>query len=113
MGSRILVLVDCIFLTFELSSIYEFFNSESLEYFNEIYFSAEPSNINTRSSFQRLKPPLRKSNKSLNSASYSGPSLWKKLSIEIRRSGSTNSFQHNIKNYYLTKTEHNGFLISS
>ena len=68
-----------------LSSIYKFFNSESPEYFNEIYFPAEPSNINTRSSFQRLKQPL----KCLNSASYSGRSLWNKLPIEIKRSGST------------------------
>ena len=59
-----------------LSCIYKFFNSESPEYFNEIYFRAEPSTINTRSSFQRLKQPLRKSNKGLNSASHSGPSLW-------------------------------------
>ena len=36
-------------------SIYKFFKSESPEYFNGVYFSAEPSNINTRSSFQRLK----------------------------------------------------------
>ena len=34
-----------------LSSIDKFFNSESPEYFNEIYFPAEPSNINTQSSF--------------------------------------------------------------
>ena len=96
-----------------LSSIYKFFNSESPEYFNEIYFLAEPSNKNTRSSFQRLKQPLRKSNKGLNSASYSGPSLWNKLPVEIKRSGSTNSFKHNVKNYYLTKMEHTGLLISS
>ena len=31
------------------------------------YFPAEPGNINTRSSFQRLKQLLRKSNKGLNS----------------------------------------------
>ena len=48
---------------------------------------------NTRSSFQRLKQYLRKSVKGLNSASYSGPSLWNKLPIEIKRSGSTNSFK--------------------
>ena len=34
-----------------LSSIYKFFNSESPEYFSEIYFPAEPNNINTQSSF--------------------------------------------------------------
>ena len=44
-----------------VKSIYNFFNSESPEYFNEIHFPAELSNINTRSSFQRLKQPLRKS----------------------------------------------------
>ena len=96
-----------------LWSIYKFFNSESPEYLNEIYFPAGPSNINTRSSFQRLKQPLRKSNKGLNCASYSGPSLWNKLPIKIKRSGSTNSFKHNVKNYYLTKMEHTGLLISS
>ena len=96
-----------------LSSIYKFFNSESPEYFNEIYFPAAPSNINTRTFFQRLKQPLRKSNKGLNSASYSGSSLWNKLLVEIKSSGSTNSFKHNVKSYYLTKMEHIGLLISS
>ena len=74
-----------------------FLNSESPEYFNEIYFPAERSNLNTQSSFQRLKQPLRKLNKGLNNVSYSGPSLWNKLPIEIKMSGSTNSFKHNVK----------------
>ena len=65
--------------------------------FNEIYFPAEPSKINTRSSFQRLKQPSRKLNKGLNSASYSGPSLWNKLPIEIKRLGSTNSIKRKCK----------------
>ena len=95
------------------SSIYKFFKSEILEYFNEIYFPAEPSNINTLPSFQRLKQHLRKSNKGLNSASYSGPSLWNKLPNEIKRSGSRNSFKHNVKNHYLTKMEHTNSLIFS
>ena len=86
---------------------------ESPDYFNEIYFPAEPSNIYTQSSFQKLKQSLKISNKGLNSASYSGPSLWNKLPVEIKRSGSINSFKHNVKNYYLTKMEHTGLLISS
>ena len=97
------------FLTF----LTNFFDSESPEYFNEIDFLAEPNKINTRSSFQRLKQPLRKYSKGLSSASYSGPSLWNKLLIEIKRSGSTNSFKHKVKNYYLTKMEHIGLLITS
>ena len=90
-----------------------FFNREYPGCFNKIYFPAEPSNINTRSSFQKLKQPLRKSNKGLNNASYSGPSLWNKLPIKAKRSGSTNSFKHNVKNYYVTKMEHTSLLISS
>ena len=56
-----------------LSSIYKLCNSESPEYFHEIHFPTEPININTRSSFQRLKQLLRKSKiEDLDSASYSG-----------------------------------------
>ena len=81
------------FSQYLLLSLSKFFNSESPEYFNEIYFPVEPSNINTRSSFQRLKQLLRKLKKGFNSASGSGPLLWNKLPIEIKRSGSTNSFK--------------------
>ena len=100
---------QCVF-----SSIYNFFNSESPDYFNKFFFPAEPSTINTQlSSFQKLKQSLRKLNKGLNSASYSGPTLWNKLPIEIKRSQSTNNFKHNVKNYSLIKMEHTGLLISS
>ena len=97
----------------DLSIIYNLFNSESPEYFTEIYIPVESSNINTWSSFQRLKQPWRKSNKSLNSVLYNDPSLWNKLPVEIKMSRNTNSFKHNVKNHNLTKMETNGFLISS
>ena len=74
---------------------YKFFNSESSQYFYEIYFPVEPSKINTQSPFQRLKEPLRKSNKCLSSASYISPFLWNKLPPEIKSSGSLNSFNNN------------------
>ena len=86
-----------------LSYIYNIFNSENPEYFNEICFSVAPSKINTRSSFQRLKQPLKILNKCLNSASYSGPSLWNKLPIKIKRSGNANSFKHNVKKSLFNK----------
>ena len=98
---------------FPENSPYKLFNSESPEYLNEIYLPAEPSNINTWSPFPRLKQSFRKSNKGLNSVSCSSPLLWNKLPIEIKRSGSTNSFKYNVKNYCLTKMEHTGLLISS
>ena len=48
------------------SSILKFFNNVCPEYFNETYFPAETCEINTRSSFKRLKQPLRKSKYGLN-----------------------------------------------
>ena len=89
-----------------LSSIYKFFNSESPDYFNEIYFPAEPNMINAWSSFQKLKQSLRKLSKGLNSATYRGPSLWNKLPLEIKNSESSNSFKHNLKNEHLKEMEH-------
>ena len=92
-----------------LSSIFKFSNSGSPESSMKFIFLLNPvSNINTLSSFQRLKQTLRTSNKGLNGVLYSGPSLWNKLPIEIKRSGSTNSFKHNVKNHYLTKMKHAG-----
>ena len=81
-----------------------YFNFLTVETQNTlIYFPAEPNNINTLSPFQRLRQLLKKSNKGLISAPYSSPSLWKKLPIEIKRSGRTNGFKHNVQNYYVTK----------
>ena len=70
------------------------------------HFSAEPAE-----SFQRLKQSLRKLNEGLNSASYSGPLLWNKLSLEIKRSWIRNSFKHNVKNHYLRKMKHTGYCL--
>ena len=107
------VLKMALWFHFPQNSPYKLFNSERPEDLNEIYLPAEPSNINTWSSFQRLKQSFRKSNKGLNSVSYSSQLLWNKLPIEIKRSGSTNSFKHSVKNYHLRKVEHAGLLISS
>ena len=97
-----------------LPSIYKFFNSESPEYFNEIYFPAEPSNINTRSSFQRLKQPLIKSNNGLNSASRHTAVHRYGTNCQLKLKGQEAQIaSNNVKNYYLTKMEHTGLLISS
>ena len=43
--------------------------------------------------------------KGLHSESYSGPSIWNKLPLETKGSGSINSFKHNLKNHYSKKIE--------
>ena len=45
------------------------------------------------------------------SVSYCGP--WNKLPIKIKRSGSTNNFKNHVKNHYITKMDHTGYIISS
>ena len=90
-----------------LSTIYNFFNSVNPEYFNKICFPTEPCKVNSRSSLQRLKQPLKKSDKDLDSASYSVPLLWNKLQLEIK--GEKAQIAPNTtqcKNYYLKKVGH-------
>ena len=64
-----------------LSSNYNFLTVKAQNIFNEFFFPPEPAE-----SFQSLKQSLRKLSKGLNSASYTGPSLWNKLPLEIKRS---------------------------
>ena len=62
------------------STIYNFLTMSSQNTLMKFIFVLS----NARSSFQRLKLPLRKLRKSLNSTSYSVPSFWSKLPPEIK-----------------------------
>ena len=65
--------------------------------------------IRTRSSFQKLKNPRRKTNIGLKSLSNTGPSLWNNLNENVKRSSSINNFKHKIKEFYFEefkKTKH-------
>ena len=53
-----------------------------------------------------------KLNNGLSGALYIDPSIWNKLPLEIKRSGSLNSFKHNARSYYLTKIEQASSLYS-
>ena len=68
---------------------------------SDTFKTASQSNINTRQAYSRLIQPLRKTNMELNSISYLGPSLWNKLSENIKHSSSLITFKHNVKVYFL------------
>ena len=72
---------------------------------NEIFFNAECNGIPTRSSFQKLKLPRRKTNQGLRALSYIGPSLWHNLHKSLKATVSLNAFNHNIKDYFLGKSK--------
>ena len=90
-------------------NVYKFFSKHSPDYFEELFFPTEETAIRTRSSFQKLKIPRRKTNIGLKSLSYTGPSLWNNLNENLKRSSSINDFKHKIKEFYfeeLKKTKH-------
>ena len=68
--------------------------------FFQLFFPIKESAIQTRSSFQKLNIPRRKTNIRLKSLSYTGPSLWYNLNENLKRSSSINNFKHKIKEFY-------------
>ena len=81
-------------------NVHKFFSKHSPDYFEELFFPTEETTIRTRSSFQKLKIPRRKTNIGLKSLSYTGPSLWNNLNENLKRSSSINDFKHKIKEFY-------------
>ena len=83
-----------------LCSIYKFFAKNCPNYFDEIYVPLETNGVHTRSSYQKLNVPHRKTNVGQKALSYVGPSLWNNLNKTLKTSTSLNTFKHNIKKHY-------------
>ena len=80
-----------------LCSIYTFFTKNCPCYFDEIYVPLETNGVHTRSSYQKLNVPHRKTNVG---QSYVGPSLWNNLNKTLKTSTSLYTFKHNIKKHF-------------
>ena len=76
-----------------------------MSYFDEIYVPLEINGIHTRSSYQKLNVPHRKTNVEQKALSYVGPSLWNNLNKTLKISTSLNAFKHNIKQHYFNELE--------
>ena len=72
---------------------------EELPYFDAIYVPLETNGVHTRSSYQKLNVPHRKTNAGQKALSYVGPSLWSNLNKTVKTSTSLNIFKHNIKKH--------------
>ena len=74
-----------------------------MSYFDEIYVPLETNEIHSRSSYQKLNAPHRKTNIGQIALSYVGPSLWNNLNKTLKTSTSLNAFKHNIKQHYFNE----------
>ena len=72
-------------------------------YFDEMYVPLETNESHTRSSYQKLNAPHRKTNVTQKAFFYVGPSLWINLNKTLKTSTSLNAFKHNIKKHYFNK----------
>ena len=77
------------------------------DYYDELFFPAETNGVRTRSSYQKLGLPRRKTNIGLKALSYVGPSLWNNLDETLKTSSSINNFKHKMKEYYFSKLKKN------
>ena len=63
------------------------------------YVRKDTNGVHTRSSYQKLNVPYRKTNVGQKALSCFGPSLWNNLNKTLKTSTSRNVFQHNIKQH--------------
>ena len=61
---------------------------------------ASESNIGTRSSYLKLKIPLRRTSMGQKTISFLGPQQWNKLPKEIKECRTTNTFKHKLKKHF-------------
>ena len=78
-------------------------NNSSPKYMNEVFTSADKSQIKTRASSYKLKQPNCKKVSGYRTISYLGPKLWNMLPNDIKSAESVNSFKHRIKKHYFSE----------
>ena len=68
-----------------INSKVKYVNDQCPSYLNEIFQTARENNIQIRGSFQKLKCPFRKINAGQMALSYTGPTIWSKISETRKR----------------------------
>ena len=89
-------------------SFYKRSNNQCPDYFNEVFCPVKDNEVATRCCNKKLKLPFCKLKLGMQSLSYVGPSIWNKLSNNLKTATSVNCFKHDIKKYFpkkLGKTE--------
>ena len=71
--------------------------------FDEIYVPLETNGVHTRSSYEKLNVPHRKTNVGQKALSYFDPSLWNNLTKTLKTSTSLNAFKLDVKQHYFNE----------
>ena len=71
--------------------------------FDEIYVPLETNGVHTRSSYEKLNVPHRKTNVGQKALSYFDPSLWDNLTKTLKTSTSLNAFKLDVKQHYFNE----------
>ena len=92
---------------------FKFFNENCSLYLYDLYQPSGQGQINTRSSFLKLKQPSRSTCSGQNTLSYSTPSTWNNLPTCLKLSNSLNNFKHGVKEHFFKKlkTKNKMFLL--
>ena len=77
------------------------FNEQCPYYLNEVFDVATESNFQSKSSFQKLKCPFRKTNSGHYALSYISPTFWIQTPHTLKHSNNLNTFKHNFKKYFV------------
>ena len=91
------------FLQIIVSDIFNFYNNQCPDYFNEVFYPVDDNGVATRCCSKKLKLPFRKSKLGIQSLSHLGPNTWNKLPNNLKTATSVNCFKHDIKKYCLKK----------
>ena len=86
-----------------ICSIYKFFTKNYPNYFDEIYVPLETNGVHTRSLYQKLNVPHRKTIVGQKAFSYVGSSLCNNLNKTLKTSTNLNAFKHNVKQHYFNE----------
>ena len=84
-----------------LCTVYKILTKNCPNYFDQRYIPLEPNRVRTRSSYQNLNIPHRKTNVGQKSLYYVGSLLWNNLKKTLKISTSLNAFKYNIKQHLL------------
>ena len=90
-------------LQLNASDIFNFYNNQCPDYFNEVFCAVDGNGVATLYCNKKLKLPFCKSKLGMQSFSYLGPSTWNKLPNNFKTTNSVNSFKHDIKKYFHKK----------
>ena len=84
------------YLQFIVSDIFEFYNNQCPDCFNEVFRPVDKNGVATRRCKKKLKLSFRKSKLGMQSLLYVWASIWNELPNNLKTTTSVNCFKYDI-----------------